>query len=61
MAKQRGRASVKCHHEVRPDTGSTHRCKRASECLLSRGGCVVRVTDRLGPAAGGTCQDIEIM
>jgi len=61
MAKQEGRASVKRHHKVRPDTGLTHRCKRASKCPLSWGGCIVRVTDGLGPAAGGTCQDTEIM
>jgi len=61
MAKQGGRASAKRHCGVRPDTGSTHRCERASECPLSWGGCVARVTDGLGPAAGGTCQDTEIM
>jgi len=61
MAKQGGRASAKCHCKVRPDTGLTHRCERASECLLSQGGCIARVTDGLGPAAGGTCQDTEIM
>jgi len=61
MAKQGGRASAKCHCKVRPDTRSTHHCKRARKCPLSRGGYVARVTDRLGPAAGGTCQDTEIM
>jgi len=61
MAKQGGRASAKRHRKVRPDTGSMHRCERVSECPLSRGGCVARVTDGLGPAAGGTCQDTEIM
>ena len=61
MAKQGGRASAKRHRKVRPNTGSTHCCERVSECLLSWEGYVARVTDRLGPAAGGTCQDTEIM
>ena len=55
-----GRASVKCHRKARPGIGSTHCCKRASECLLSRKGCK-KGTDKLEPAAGGTCQDTEIM
>jgi len=52
---------VKRHRKVRPDIRSMHRCKWASKCPLSQGGCVARVTDGLGPAAGGTCQDTEIM
>ena len=55
-----GRASAKCHCKARPGIGSTHCCERASKCPLSRKGCE-KGTDELEPAAGGTCQDMEIM